>query len=136
MPSPKAFLRQIAQFNLDPRKPYTKKDEGSDGHIRNRVPIPDVKKKIEESDLSNDEVSKKKSVEVTESASTASGTPKNDKSVKPVSKKSDKEVKKVETTSQVVGVKASDESTVEPKENLAGEKSNDTEDKSSDVKPA
>ncbi len=110
----------MAQFNLDPKKAYTKGDVGSDGHIRNRVTRPaEIPAKIEEPKPAvKEEAPKAKPTEAEKPASSAPPAPKSDKSVKPAPAKPAAEAKKVEapTAPQATGVKASDESTVEPKE--------------------
>jgi hypothetical protein len=121
MPSPKAFLRQIAQFGLDPKKAYTKSDVGHDGNIKRRIEAPAqvVKNKVEEPEVvTKEEAPKTQTAGVKkETPAAADLAPKTDKSVKTVTAKST-DTKKIETptASQKSGVNISDENTVESKE--------------------
>jgi hypothetical protein len=110
----------MAQFGLDPLKAYTKQHVGSDGHIRNRVERPAVvvhPVKVE-APVTKEEAPQAKPTEVEKPASAVPPAPKSDKSVKPAPAKPVAEAKKVEapTAPQATGEKASDESTVDPKE--------------------
>lgn len=136
MPAPKAFLRQMAQFNLDPKKAYTKADVGNDGHIKVRVERPVVAS--EQKSVSKEEAPKAKPTEVEKPASAAPPAPKSDKSAKPTPVKPVVQVKKVEAAKapQAMGEKASDESTVEPKESTDPAAPTDAGADASTVKPA
>lgn len=138
MPAPKAFLRQQHQFNLDPKKAYTKSDIGSDGHIKNRVAAPVAPVKKEDlKPMPKETAPKAKPTEAVKPASAAPSAPKSDKSVKPAPAKPVAEVKKVEAAkSQATGEKASDESTVEPKEGTDPAPASDVGADASTVKPA
>ena len=137
MPAPKAFLRQQHQFNLDPKKAYTKSDIGSDGQINNRVERPAVTpapKPVPK----KEEAPKAKPTEAVKPVSAAPSTPKSDKSAKPVSVKPVAAAKKVEVAKapQATGEKASDESTVESKEGTDPATPTDVGVDASAVKPA
>lgn len=121
MPSSKAFLRQMAQFGLDPKKAYNKGDIGHDGTIKRRIAAPTevIKSKVEEPEVvvAQEEKPKPQSAEVKPAPAAAELAPKTDKSVKTVTVKST-DTKKIETpaASQKSGVNISDENNVESKE--------------------
>lgn len=130
----------MAQFGLDPLRAYTKQNIGSDGHIRNRVAHPVViPAKVEDpKPTPKEEAPKTKATEVEKPASVAPPAPKSDKSVKPAPAKPAAEAKKVEapTAPQATGEKASDESTVEPKESTKLATAVDVGANASTAKPA
>lgn len=133
MPAPKSFLRQMAQFNLDPKKAYTKADVGHDGHIRSRVERPAVVTPAPKPTPKKEEAPKAKPTEAVKPVSAAPSAPKSDKPAKPIA-----EVKKVEAAKvpQATGEKASDESTVEPKESTDPAAPTNAGADASTVKPA
>ncbi len=117
MPASKAFLRQMAQFNLDPKKAYTKSDIGSDGHVRARTANPTVISEKEDNTpkpVQKEKTPKKKSTEDKNSVDTLRLDKKDIKS----QDKSVSDEQKLETTneSQVTGDNTSDESNVKSKE--------------------
>lgn len=128
----------MAQFGLDPLKAYTKGDVGSDGHIRKRVPHPPVIVAKVEEPKPTEEAPKAKPTEAEKPASVVPPAPKSDKSVKAAPAKPAAEVKKVEapTAPQATGEKASDESTVDPKESTDSATATDAGANASTVKPA
>jgi len=128
----------MAQFGLDPLKAYTKVDVGSDGHIKKRITHPVVTPAKVEEPAPKEEAPKAKPAEVEKPASVVPPAPKSDKSVKPTPAKPVVEAKKVEapTAPQATGEKASDESTVEPKESTKLATATDVGADASTVKPA
>lgn len=117
MPASKAFLRQMAQFNLDPKKAYTKSDIGSDGHIKVRIANPTVISEKEDNTpkpVQKEKTPKKKSTEDKNSVDTLRLDKKDIKS----QDKSVSDEQKLETIneSQVTGDNTSDESNVKSKE--------------------
>jgi hypothetical protein len=119
MPAPKSFLRQQAQFNLDPRKAYSKDDMGHDGHIKVRINHIIVKSSEKEQMLEPKKEEPKVKPTVVEKSTPTVPSDSKSESDKVSTVKPTVEEKKVETstTSQVTGDKASGESTVDSKEN-------------------